>query len=145
EVARRARQALERLREAPTLPGGNIKALAGHRHLWRYRIGDYRLIYGVQGAVVQLLGIGHRRDVYERFHITPSAGDEWDGDLGWTVPVTPVEPVQRDVKPPLSAGAAGQVLPVALSGDLLRQWLVPDEYHAAVLACETEDALLACD
>jgi len=36
--------------------------------LWRYRIGDYRVICRLEDArlVVLVVRIGHRRDVYER-------------------------------------------------------------------------------
>lgn len=39
------------------------KSLKGHRKL---RVGDYRVIYRVQGNEVFILIIGHRRDVYEK-------------------------------------------------------------------------------
>jgi mRNA interferase RelE/StbE len=36
------------------------------RGLWRYRVGDYRLICDIQDEkiTVLLLGVGHRKDVY---------------------------------------------------------------------------------
>lgn len=43
------------------------KPLAGKLHgLWRYRVGDYRLICEIQNEklVVLVIKIGHRRDVY---------------------------------------------------------------------------------
>ena len=42
-------------------------ALQGDRQgLWRYRVGDYRLICDIQDAkvVVLLLEVGHRKDIY---------------------------------------------------------------------------------
>jgi len=39
------------------------KSLHGHRKL---RVGDYRIIYRVQGKEVVILKIGHRRDVYPK-------------------------------------------------------------------------------
>ncbi|MEO1148639.1 MAG: type II toxin-antitoxin system RelE/ParE family toxin [Cyanobacteria bacterium J06638_22] len=44
------------------------KALRGTmRGLWRYRIGDYRIITQIQDDIVVILvvRIGHRRDIYE--------------------------------------------------------------------------------
>jgi len=43
-----------------------IKKLAGEEDLYRLRVGDYRIIYQVQGKrlVVLIVGIGHRGDVY---------------------------------------------------------------------------------
>ncbi len=43
------------------------KALHGDRAgLWRYRVGDYRLICEIQDAKVKvlLLEVGHRKDIY---------------------------------------------------------------------------------
>jgi mRNA interferase RelE/StbE len=36
--------------------------------VWKYRVGDYRLICSLQGdrLLVVILRIGHRRDVYQR-------------------------------------------------------------------------------
>ncbi len=45
------------------------KALAGaYSGLWRYRVGDYRLICRIEDArlVVLVVKLGHRRNVYQR-------------------------------------------------------------------------------
>ena len=46
------------------------EALHGPRfgELWKYRVGDYRLICSLQDEVLTILvlRIGHRREVYER-------------------------------------------------------------------------------
>ena len=39
------------------------KSLQGHRKL---RVGDYRLIYRIEGKQIIILKIGHRRDVYPK-------------------------------------------------------------------------------
>ena len=43
-----------------------IKKLAGEDDLYRLRVGDYRVLYQIQGKrlVVLVAGIGHRGDVY---------------------------------------------------------------------------------
>ena len=45
------------------------EALAGAKlgNLWKYRVGDYRLISSIEDnrVVVLVLKIGHRRDVYD--------------------------------------------------------------------------------
>lgn len=49
------------------LTGGKIKALKGRlRHYWRYRVGDYRVVYAVDRTqrVVYIDYVQHRRDVY---------------------------------------------------------------------------------
>ncbi|MBN2492995.1 MAG: type II toxin-antitoxin system RelE/ParE family toxin [Deltaproteobacteria bacterium] len=43
--------------------------LKGHlRQLWKYRLGDFRLICDIQDDVIRILvlRIGHRREVYRR-------------------------------------------------------------------------------
>jgi mRNA interferase RelE/StbE len=49
-------------RQGKPLTGGRF------RRLWRYRIGDYRVICELQDdrLVVLVVDIGHRRDVYRR-------------------------------------------------------------------------------
>ena len=39
------------------------KSLQGHRKL---RVGDYRIIYRIQGKEIIILKIGHRKDVYPK-------------------------------------------------------------------------------
>ncbi len=48
-------------------PRAHGKALAGNLSgLWRYRVGDYRLIAQIEDEriVILLLSIGHRREIY---------------------------------------------------------------------------------
>lgn len=44
------------------------KALVGPLNLWRYRVGDYRVIVSIEDAALRVLviRIGHRREVYRR-------------------------------------------------------------------------------
>jgi len=60
----RIRVAIDLLAGSPRPPGG--VALAGEPHAYRVRVGDYRIIYEVfdDRLVVQVVRIGHRRDVY---------------------------------------------------------------------------------
>jgi mRNA interferase RelE/StbE len=32
---------------------------------WKLRVGDYRVVFKVQGAEITVLGIRHRRDIYK--------------------------------------------------------------------------------
>jgi mRNA interferase RelE/StbE len=48
-------------------PRGRGKALSGDKQgLWRYRVGDYRVICRIedQRTVVLVLAAGHRREIY---------------------------------------------------------------------------------
>ncbi len=52
------------------LPNGeDIKKLKGHDDLLRLRIGDYRIIYTVDGGklIVFVIDIDNRGDVYKRY------------------------------------------------------------------------------
>ena len=57
------KQALKGLATDPR-PRGSVKLT--HRHGWRIRVGDYRVIYEIDDSrrSVTLIHIGHRRDVY---------------------------------------------------------------------------------
>lgn len=48
-------------------PAGCQK-LAGDEDIYRVRVGDYRILYQIQGRVllVLVLAVGHRREVYRR-------------------------------------------------------------------------------
>ena len=62
----RIRAGLDALRTHPT-DGTAIKRLKGHlREYFRYRVGDYRLVYTVEqkSRVVYVDYIQHRKDVY---------------------------------------------------------------------------------
>lgn len=60
----RVRAAIDLLADNPRPPG--CVALAGESHAYRVRVGDYRIVYDVLDArlVVQVVRVGHRRDVY---------------------------------------------------------------------------------
>jgi mRNA interferase RelE/StbE len=61
----RIRSAIEsRLLSDPVRAGRPLRqSLVGHRKM---RVGDYRIIYRVQGDAIVILKIGHRKDVYEK-------------------------------------------------------------------------------
>jgi mRNA interferase RelE/StbE len=64
EVERRVVRRLRSLRADPRPPG--CLKLAGAEGLWRLRVGDYRVIYRIEDAVlvVLVIRVAHRRDVY---------------------------------------------------------------------------------
>jgi mRNA interferase RelE/StbE len=62
----RVRAAIDLLADQPRPPG--CVAMAGEPHAYRVRVGDYRIVYEVldDWMVVQVIRIGHRREVYRR-------------------------------------------------------------------------------
>lgn len=61
----RIRAAVDLLADTPRPPG--CVAIVGEPSVYRVRVGDYRIVYQVRDAVllVQVVRIGHRRDVYQ--------------------------------------------------------------------------------
>ena len=71
KLARPAQKAIQRFLRDRLLPAGNPrqwgKPLHGDkRSLWRYRVGDYRLICDIRDelVVVLVLTVGHRKHMY---------------------------------------------------------------------------------
>ncbi|MEZ4542203.1 MAG: UvrD-helicase domain-containing protein [Chloroflexota bacterium] len=141
-------QAIVDLTGDPVTPRGHtIKKLAGYDNVYRYRLGDFRLIYAAerQAQMVNLLSVGPRGRVYERFNYdgwnAPDAAvafgpqlaarPEWQEHPEWRQPAGP------------AAGAAR--LPRVLTADLLARWRIDPAHHAVLLACRTEDDLLAAN
>lgn len=62
----RIRAAIDLLADTPRPPG--CVAMAGEAHAYRVRVGDYRIVYDVldDRLVIQVVRIGHRRDVYRK-------------------------------------------------------------------------------
>ena len=63
DVRERIRKAIEsRLMIAPAEYGEPLrKTLKGY---WKLRVGDYRIVYRVEGNEILILGICHRKEVY---------------------------------------------------------------------------------
>lgn len=64
DVQRRIANRIDALREDPRPPGS--MQLQGVERLYRLRVGDYRVIYSIEGRrlVIVVVKVGHRRDVY---------------------------------------------------------------------------------
>jgi mRNA interferase RelE/StbE len=66
-LAKKIAQCLQQLEQSPR-SHPNVKALKGElSSYYRYRMGDYRLIYSVEDQLVQVLvvAIAHRSEVYD--------------------------------------------------------------------------------
>ena len=64
KMRERIRRAIEsRLMTAPQEYGLPLrKSLRGY---WKLRVGDYRVVFKVEGEVIYVLGIRHRKNIYE--------------------------------------------------------------------------------
>ena len=70
-VRRNLDDAIERLREDPyprQNPGAGqdvVIQLRGESRQWRIRIGNYRMVYCIEGESVVITRVAHRSEVYE--------------------------------------------------------------------------------
>jgi mRNA interferase RelE/StbE len=64
EIHDRVIAAIQALANNPRPPG--CRKLAGSKHDWRIRVGDYRVVYEITDAirVVRVNRVRHRREVY---------------------------------------------------------------------------------
>ena len=48
-------------------PTGSRK-LQGSEHLYRVRVGDYRIVYSIENKVllIEVIRVGHRKDIYKK-------------------------------------------------------------------------------
>lgn len=148
-IQKRIKGMNDELRETPDRQGGHIKKLRGFRHLWRYRLDDYRVIYAIVGDCVELLAAGLRRDIYERFHYDPCNLDEaLSAEVEATLFPDSViasqveqrrfwEQIAQKQQEPLD-----RQLPIRLSTQDLQRWAIPEAHHASLVACRTEQDLL---
>jgi mRNA interferase RelE/StbE len=60
----RIRDRIDGLADVPRPPG--VAKMSGPEVLYRIRVGDYRVVYGIRDQALQVLviRIGHRKDVY---------------------------------------------------------------------------------
>lgn len=131
-------KAVAKLEQDPVTPRGNtIKKLQGYENVWRYRLGDFRLIYAVDrpSRILRLLAIGPRSSVYERFNYH-----------GWDAPGAAVEFGPRMEQAPEwmkhpewfkpdEQEPQKERLPRKLTPALLKKWDVPAEYHPPLMRC----------
>lgn len=137
-------EALRELEKDPISPRGDtVKKMAGYTNLYRYRLGAYRLIYAAElkARMINLVAIGPRSSVYKRFNFpgwdAPDASVEFGHQLAslpeWT------EHPEWFGRPTEAA------LPRQLTVELLTRWRVDPRYFEALVACRTEDDLLAAN
>jgi len=55
---------IEQFSADPASLANNVKALRG-THALRLRVGDYRVIFTEELVVLDILAIGHRREIYD--------------------------------------------------------------------------------
>ncbi|MBX3000931.1 MAG: UvrD-helicase domain-containing protein [Caldilineaceae bacterium] len=154
--------AIDELRTQAESPRGDtIKPLGGFKSLWRYRIDDYRLVYGVKGFLVTLLNLAHRSEVYERYHY--SDADAFDSDSArptdsmYTKLIDTLLESNEKGMPEWAEREQERLrlirkkqqekfvnLPRHITRLDLESWKIPPSYHQLFLDCRTGDDLLKC-
>lgn len=134
---------LAELEADPITPRGDtIKKLAGWDNVYRLRKGDFRLIYtaNAEKKAIQLLSIGPRKDIYERFNY-----DGWDAPDS-NLSFGPQLAERTDWRDhPEWTGPTSDLLPRQLTAELLTRWRIDPAHHATLIECRTEDDLLNAD
>ena len=61
-ISRRILKKVDELSENPF--SKDIKKLKG-RNDFRLRVGDYRIIFSIESNIIQILKVGHRKNIYD--------------------------------------------------------------------------------
>lgn len=131
--------------------GNNSKKLKGYSNLYRYRIGDHRLVYAIGTDCLSILAVGPRGSIYERLNVSDAPPTKKDIASAQpkvvataTDDVVPTNlPEGGDTKPP--EPAVGKTDSTKLLRGLLDVWGVSAEHHDKIIACKTADELLDLD
>lgn len=62
-IATRISKKVRELEENPF--SRDIKRLKGSEY-FRFRVGDYRIILSIEGDLITILNVGHRKNIYDR-------------------------------------------------------------------------------
>lgn len=152
DLQSQATKAVHEIAKDPATPRGNtIKKLKGYDNVWRYRLGAHRLVYAVapENPVVQLLAVGPRDAIYERFNYAgwdaEDAAVTFDANLsGQLSPqkTAPPEWMQHPEWFRLQPQEEKRPLPRKLTPGLLKRWLIDPVHHDILMRCLTEEDLI---
>ena len=137
--------AVHELAEDPITPRGNtIKKMQGYTNVYRYRLGDFRLLYAadLEARMVQLLAIGPRRSIYERFNFPGWDAPDTAVDFGPELAAQPEWMNHPEWFRPQPQEAEKERLPRKLTPSLLKRWQIDPHYHEPLMRCLYEDDLV---
>ena len=130
------------LERDPISANGDAKKLSISNHkIYRVRIGDYRLIYGIGKKTIKLCGIGHRSKIYKNLKI--DTNDLPSDDVNFEdIPEIPEVKIQQQQEHNSSYQSTINSSDLGISEDLLKQTRVPSEYWETLLTIQNEEELL---
>ncbi len=137
-------KAVVELEQNPMTPRGDtIKKLKGWENVWRYRLGDFRLIYAVAPAakMLQLLAIGPRGSIYKRFDFPGWDVAETAVSFGPELAANPERMEHPEWFQPKPKSVQKEKLPRKLTPSLLEKWRVNPRYHDPLIRCLYADDL----
>ncbi len=137
--------ALKELEQDPITPRGDtIKKMKGYENVYRYRLGDFRLLYAANLAarMINLLAIGPRGSVYQRFNFPGWDAPETAVAFGPELAAQPDWLTHPEWFQPPAAEPAKEKLPRKLTPALLAKWRIDPQYHEPLMRCLYEDDLL---
>jgi addiction module RelE/StbE family toxin len=147
------RKVIRDLRKDPVAPrGSTIKKLADWRNAWRYRIGDYRVIYLVthDKKTATCLRIGHRKDIYEAVGLEDDGGPKPEVIVQISEEELERGPTEEEIRASVEVATQESIpdraapLPLDLDDGLLESMSIPEEFREILKKAETEGDLLEC-
>lgn len=58
-------QVLKKIERLQSGLSGNIKRLTNNDYTYRLRMGDYRILFDVEGELIIIRRVGHRKEIYD--------------------------------------------------------------------------------
>lgn len=138
--------AMQELEQDPITPRGDtIKKMKGFTNVYRYRLGDFRLLYAaaLDAQMIQLLAIGPRGSVYKRFDFPGWDAPETAVAFGPELAAKPEWQEHPEWFQPPPPEPAKEKLPRKLTPALLTKWRIEPQFHEPLMRCLYADDLFA--
>jgi len=131
--------------------GSSIKKLKQYKNAYRYRSGDYRLVYIVdfQSKIIKMIGFGDRKDIYgpEKLNSIISRDQ---------IPIELIENLESPIYLQKSATKEEEINSVkyaydekeeanfidSITKENLIKWSIPKKLHTIILECKNDNEIL---
>ena len=137
----------------PISAQGDAKKLKGYKNVYRVRIGNYRLFYSFGQGWVKLLSVRKRNERTYEIELpevdTPTPPPDRSVLEPQARDIQTLEPIAIQEEPKAKPNAPNHKptqtftsLPFKLTEEILKQWQLPSEFWAGILAAPDSEALL---